>query len=181
MPKPSKKPVEEGAEEMIQVKKSDLDKIVSRLAALENTSEIGAVTTDEPDTHTGRVKLYGGRPVSKVTDVIRTKKFENDGSEIMECTLHVVGVDGEINKFVADYLKFIREADEVTATITNINDTPVKITPKNEPKRIELVEVGDWSSKGTGRFVENRVIIHETTYEVKLPDGESVTLETLNL
>lgn len=149
-----------------------------RLSASEKVS--GTTDLEEPTVRTAKVRLYDGRPISKLENVVRTKKFENDGSEIMECDVTYVDAAGEYKLVTTNYLELLRAGDQETCEIVDIEDIPVKVKPKNEPERIQVVKPGEWAGEPTGMYVKNVVTLHKITYTVDFK-GEKLRLETVNI
>lgn len=161
---------------------ADMQALSARIAELESARGTTAVADlDAPTERTCRVKLHDGRPVSKVSKVRSTGVRNGEGAEVMTCVLTVVGKDGKTADVEADYLQFVREAEQATATI--VSSEPVKrdYVPALSPERIEVTTINGYSATGTGQYVKNVVRMNDYLHTVRMPDGEEVVLETINL
>lgn len=159
------------------VKSADIRALMDRIDTLEKGVVAPDPMLEEVDSHTVGVRYHEGRPVSHISDVVRTGKFLTTGEERMSCKLFVLDEKGNEEEVEADYLEFIRNAPIEVCNVIEIIDKPWKIVQDSS----EIVRVVDHRSERTGTKVPNVVKGVTKTYVVQLKDGRKVTLRTPNL
>lgn len=165
---------QEKNQEMVEISRSDLKSLMERVQRLENPGE---VNLDEPTVHHVNVRLYEGRPISRVFDVKCSGVDEVTGDEKMECKLEVVGDNGKTEIVKTDYLAMIRNFHTVKCELVKRND---KESHKDFGK-VAVKAVEGHNMVSTGMMVPLRVTSVEHSYVVKTPDGKEVELKTLNI
>lgn len=160
-------------EETVEVKRSEIDALLDRIKKLENP---GDIDLDEPKVHTCRVRLFEGKPISRIYDVTSSGKDPVTGDQKLKCLIDVLGDDGKLAKHEVDYLAMLDTFDVVTAELVKVN----REDRSTRHGKVAVSEVKDYSTISTGLFVPLKVTTYKYSYVVKLPDGREVELEKVN-
>jgi hypothetical protein len=160
-------------EEMVEVKKSEIAALFDRIKKLENP---GDIDLDEPKVHTCTVRFFGGKPISRIYDVVTNGKDKVSGDEKMLCQIDVLEDDGKLSKHEVDYLKMLDTFETVKAELVKVN----RVDCSTKHGKVAVSEVKDYNTISTGIYVPLKVTTYEYSFVVKLPNGREVELKKIN-
>jgi len=170
------------SEEKIEMPKSELASLLKRLERLEGGS---VIDLDEPTQHFCKVRLYEGKPISKVYNVKVSGNDPVTEDETMECKLDVIGEKG-VETVKADYLEMIRDYPTVLGELIKTNEKDVSYSTG----KVAVNQVEGYNTISTGVMVPLKVKMVETTFVIRLPSdealikelrGKDVELQTVNI
>lgn len=168
-----------GQEEMMEVSKTDMQKLLSRLDTLENrgSDEVIISDSDEDREFSCRVVLYKDRPVTSVSNVAE-EKVDKHGDSVMTCSVVTLEADGKHKTHKGVDYKKLTSSDSETCKL-------IRTETKHDVIKGSLVDENVYNeSTGsmhlTGRKVRliSKVVVPIHVVEWR---GEEIKLEDANI
>lgn len=169
-------------EENVSVPKSEWDKVMSRLSALESQKnddeEIIGADTDEERKLTCRVRTYEGRPITRIFDMVQIGIDEISKNGLMRCTVVTVEKDGKEKTHKGVDWNVLRNSVSDTCDLLEVRKK--KMTQKGD-----LVDEKYFDEKSNRMVTTGRKVRLAVNYTVNKHivswNGEIVELDEVNL
>lgn len=150
----------------VTLKKSEMDKILERLANLEHGIK-GEDILDEEQGMSVLIRLFEGLPVTSIATVF--PRVGNDNKEELWVSFNVIKVSGEQEPKEMKYLAFLK-LDKVACMVKTTRREPTVITQGYA----ERAHNDGRNMVKTGEKVPVRVKGSKDSFVVTLPDGREV-------